>query len=79
MMHIQNIFLQIRSELGLSQRQLAKAINICQASIAGYETGKRKPGFLVTQKVYRFIQSHKLKIKMDNFFKGEVNEENDNR
>ena len=74
-MNIQTIFLQIRSELGLSQRQLAKAINICQASIAGYETGKRKPGFLVTQKVYHFIKQHKLRIKMDNFFKGEINDE----
>ena len=76
-MNIQSIFLQIRSELGISQRQLAKEINICQASIADYETGKRRPGFLVTQKVFRFIKKHKLKIKMDNFFKGDMNEEND--
>lgn len=74
-MNIQNIFLQIRSELGISQRQLAKEIKICQASIAGYETGKRRPGFLVTQKVFHFIKKHKLKIKMDNFFKGEIDGE----
>lgn len=75
-MNIKDVFLKIRSEMGISQRQLAKAINICQASIAGYETGKRRPGFLVTQKVYRFIKSNKLRIKMDSIFKGEVNEEN---
>lgn len=45
----------LRNEKGLSQRELAKMLNLSSSTIAMYETGKRKPDSETLEKIAQFF------------------------
>ncbi|MCT4563048.1 MAG: helix-turn-helix domain-containing protein [Maledivibacter sp.] len=49
------ILKQLRNERKLTQRQLAKLLNLSPSTIAMYETGQRKPDFQILQKIADFF------------------------
>ena len=46
---------QLRTNKKLTQRELAKLLNLSNGSIAMYETGKRKPDFNILEKIADFF------------------------
>lgn len=49
------ILKQLRKEKGLSQRDLAKLLNLSHSAIGLYETGKREPDFKTLKLLSRFF------------------------
>ena len=52
---------QVRLSKGLNQKELAEALNLSQAAISGYETGKYDPGM----KIWKMIADY-FDIKKEN-------------
>lgn len=50
-----NILKELRKEKGLTQRELAKLLNISNSSLAMYETDKREPDFELVKKIAEFF------------------------
>jgi transcriptional regulator with XRE-family HTH domain len=46
---------QLRTNKELTQRELAKLLNLSNGSIAMYETGKREPDFNILEKIADFF------------------------
>lgn len=51
------IFESFRSRHGLSQSQLAVALNIAQGAVGNYEAGLRQPSIAVAWRFKRFAES----------------------
>ena len=47
---------KIRTEKGLSQKEVAKRLGVSQPSYAQYESGKRKPKFETIQKIAKALE-----------------------
>lgn len=54
-MKFQEIFVALRTELGISQAQLADALKISQSAIAKWELGKTEPTAALLVKIARFF------------------------
>lgn len=50
-----DILKQLRNEKKITQRQLAKLLNLSPSTIAMYETAQRKPDFETLQKIANFF------------------------
>ena len=48
----------VRSELFLTQTQLAKELGVSQVTIARWETSKRKPQLVLESKFNKFCEKH---------------------
>ena len=46
---------QVRLSKGLNQKELAEALNLSQAAISGYETGKYDPGMKIWKMIADFF------------------------
>lgn len=46
---------QVRLSKGLNQTELAEALNLSQAAISGYETGKYDPGMKIWKQIADFF------------------------
>ena len=55
----------LRQSRDLSQRGLAKEINVSGSAIAQYETGKRKPTFEIGMRIASFFGVSPDKIQFD--------------
>nr|DAT30958.1 MAG TPA: Repressor protein CI [Caudoviricetes sp.] len=47
---------QVRQKQGLSQKELADALNLSQAAISGYETGKYDPGMKIWKQIADYFK-----------------------
>jgi len=54
-MNFGTLLREIRVQRGLSQYQLSNALDIPQATIAAYETGRNEPSFAVIEKFAKFF------------------------
>ena len=60
----------VRHELGLSQEQLARELNISFSTINRWENGKSRPSPMAKELFYSFCASKNIDI--NSFMKGEV-------
>ena len=47
---------ELREEKGLNQTEVAKAVNLTQTTISGYEIGYREPDFQTLKKLCDFFE-----------------------
>lgn len=59
---------ELRKSRGLTQKQLAKMLNMSESSIAMYETGDRIPSLFRAKKIANFFG-----VKVDEIFFGKEN------
>ena len=63
---------QVRLSKGLNQKELAEALNLSQAAISGYETGKYDPGM----KIWKMIADY-FDVTVDYLIEdGDIKKEN---
>lgn len=55
--------LYVRSELLLTQTQLANELGVSQVTIARWESKKRKPQLVQESKFNKFCEKHNIKFK----------------
>lgn len=46
---------QVRLSKGMNQKELAEALNLSQAAISGYETGKYDPGMKIWKSIAEYF------------------------
>ena len=54
-MEFKDIFIDLRKEKGLSQGALAKEMNVSDAAISYWETGKREPTLFMLKKIAKYF------------------------
>lgn len=69
-MEFGHVVKQVRSELGLSQEQLARALNISFSTINRWEKGKSRPSQMAQELFNNFCKNKNIDI--DSYNKGEV-------
>ena len=57
---------QVRLSKGLNQKELAEALNLSQAAISGYETGKYDPGMKIWKMIADYYLIEDGDIKKEN-------------
>ena len=58
-------FKLLRSQLELSQEDLANLLNMRQSTLSNYETGKRKPSLSVCYKIIRLMKLKNIIIALE--------------
>ena len=61
---ISTVFLQVRTEMGLTQRELAKILKCSQAAISSWENDSRVPCYSTMKALDNFITKNKLNIRI---------------
>lgn len=62
------VFESFRARHGLSQSQLARALNIAQGAISNYETGLRQPSITVAWRFKRLAESMGERILLEDLY-----------
>lgn len=59
---------EFRDKLGITQEELARAINTSQGAIAHYEVGRRDVNLKTCRNITQFFRSLGLNISIDDVF-----------
>jgi len=54
-MAVKERLIEVRNEKGITQEELSNYLNVSRSTIAGYETGKRKPEYETLQKLANYF------------------------
>ena len=65
---MENNFKQIRLNLGLSRKDLAKALGVTYGAISNYEYGTRKPALSICYRIIDLAKHRKLKVKLEDIY-----------
>jgi transcriptional regulator with XRE-family HTH domain len=65
------LFLYVRENVGLSQNQFARKLNVNQSTISRVEANKREPGYGLLKKIYSFsgknLKELREELELKNF------------
>jgi DNA-binding XRE family transcriptional regulator len=64
-MNFPNFVKQVRSRLGISQKQLAEALNANYTTINRWENGHVKPSNIAIKSFYEFCQGNLIEIPLE--------------
>jgi len=59
---------QLRTQIGMSQAQLADALGVSQSLITHWETGRRQPSPQLALKIVSLASKHHQKITMESLY-----------
>ena len=59
---------QLRTQIGMSQAQLADALGVSQSLITHWETGRRQPSPQLALKIVSLARKHHQKITMESLY-----------
>lgn len=64
MTEFKNNIKHVRYKLCLTQKELAKKLKVARSTIALYETGRRKPNFIILQRIIKLSNKYNIEFEI---------------